>query len=369
VAFVSGRPARLEARLLLTACAVLAVARLVAAHDAPTSEEFRNYWEPLAAEMARGGATLYQHPFPFYHFFPPWAWMVKGFHAISTTLGVPFASVQRVVLAAADIGTAFAVASLSRRLPGGLPPLRAAALYLANPIAFYVTSVQGQFDGLSLLCLLLAIRASIPPPGSPVGGLRAGLLLGASIAVKQVTALHPLLWLRAPRRAAAGAIAAVCLVPVATLLPYASEGWPMIKSLLVYGSVPVSYGFSELALLDARFVLPVSLLALAASLAAAWWLRGSTLERGALGLFLVILLFAPGMGSQYLLWPVALGSLYGGRRFLLYSAAATLWIVGGNLAWPGSGRWMGQLTWLAVILWTIGFFREEWVSRRGAVPA
>ena len=88
-----------------------------------------------------------------------------------------------------------------------------------------------------------------------------------------------------------------------------------------------------------------------------------------LGLFLVILLFAPGIGSQYLLWPVALGSLYGGRRFFLYSAAATLWILGGYLAWPGSGRWMGQLTWLTVILWTIGFFREELATRREAVPA
>jgi hypothetical protein len=30
---------------------------------------------------------------------------------------------------------------------------------------------------------------------------------------------------------------------------------------------------------------------------------------------------------------------------------------------------MGQLTWLAVILWTMGFFREELAARREALPA
>ncbi|HEY7369640.1 MAG TPA: hypothetical protein VIA29_07110, partial [Thermoanaerobaculia bacterium] len=213
----------------------------------------------------------------------------------------------------------------------------------------------------------LALWASRREQSPGAAAVETGLLLGASIAAKQVTALHPILWIG--RRRTATILLLVAVVPALTLLPYASEGGHLVRSLLMYGSVPASYGFSELALFDARFVLPVSLLALAASLAAAWWLRGSALERGALGLFLAILLFAPGMGSQYLLWPVALGSLYGGVRFLFYSAAATLWVVGGSFAWPGSGRWMGQLTWLAVILWTIGFFREEWASRRRASPA
>jgi hypothetical protein len=358
VAFVTERLRRIESFALPAACVLLAGARLLLAARAPVLYEIRDVWEPMSRQP---GPPPYADPFPYYHFFPPFYWMLRGFRALSLETAIPFATIQRGVLALVDVATAGAVAALARRLPGAISPWRAAALYLASPIAIYVSSVQGQFDGLALLFLVLALVAAKRAEATGSGAVAAGISLGASIAAKQVTALHPILWIG--RRRSAAVLALAVAVPAVSLLPYASEGRHILRSLLMYGSVPASYGFSELVLMDRRFAVPVALLALAASVAAAVWLRKSELARGALTLFLVILLFAPGMGTQYLLWPVALGSLFAGGRFLLYSAAATLWIWGGFFSVPGSGRWMGQLTWLAVIFWTIGRLREEIASR------
>jgi hypothetical protein len=172
---------------------------------------------------------------------------------------------------------------------------------------------------------------------------------------------HPLLWLRRRRDFATVAIAYA--LPVLTLLPYAADWRTIAPSLLVYSSVPRSYGFSEFVLYDARLAPAVSAVCLAAALASIVWLRRCEPARSCLFLFLVLLLFAPGMGSQYLLWPIPFGALFGGAPYLIFTAASLLWILGSHFGWAGSGQIMGQLTWVSVGWWTYSEMRALRAAR------
>lgn len=338
---------RRSSHAIFLACAVLLVAgRLWVAVHAPRLYEFDHYWIPIAQAQAEG-RDLWRDT--DYHFFPPWAWLLGGFQA-AVRRGADFAAVQRSFLTVVDVAIAALLYRLCARVPGAVSPRVAALSYLGNPVSIWVASVQGQFDGLSLALLVAAVLAGTVPRGRR-GSLATGFLLGCSVAAKQVTLFHPLLWLR--RRSGVAAVALAYAVPLATILPYAA-GWRTIgKSLLVYYSVPRSYGLSELVLWDSRFGPVVGVVGLVAALGAILWLRGREPARSCLFLFLVLLFFAPGLGSQYLLWPLPFGALFGGVPYLAFSAASMLWILGSHFGLPGSGQWMGQIVWLSVGFWML----------------
>jgi hypothetical protein len=148
------------------------------------------------------------------------------------------------------------------------------------------------------------------------------------------------------------------LLPALLFIPYARQWRAIFDRLLVYSSVPRSYGFSEFVVNDARWAPVMSAIDFAAALAAALALGKEPLPRACLLLFLVILLFAPGLGSQYLIWPITVGALFGGCRFFLFSAASIAWTLGSAYEIPGSGRWIGHLIWLSCGFWALGELRH-----------
>jgi hypothetical protein len=122
-------------------------------------------------------------------------------------------------------------------------------------------------------------------------------------------------------------------------------------------SLLAGVGLAAFVLYDARWAPVISALDFVAALAAGRALGKERLPRACLLLFLVILFFAPGLGSQYLIWPITFGALFGGSRYFLFSAASIAWTVGSHYGIPGSGRWMGHLIWLACGFWAIGELR------------
>jgi hypothetical protein len=99
-------------------------------------------------------------------------------------------------------------------------------------------------------------------------------------------------------------------------------------------------------------------------------LRRVEIVRASLLLFLVILVFAPGFGRQYCVWPIALGALFAGPGFYLYSAVSAAFLVGAiypetrdAVSLPGwYGPFWAALAWLA---WEVrGSRREPRGSRR-----
>jgi hypothetical protein len=355
---IAGRPVGKTFFWLLAGA--LAVLRFWLAARAPVLHEIRSIWEPMAKDLASG--TLPWSGTDF-HFFAPTAWLMQLFERVSET-GIAFATVQRGFFALVDLGTAALVYRLAQRTPQALAPRTAALLYLANPVAIWVSSVQAQVDGLAILFLLAALLFTERRPESR--GLVAGVFLGLSIAAKQVTAQHPLLWLR--RRHGILTVAVAYALPVLTLAPYVGSWRDVARNLLIYTPMPVSYGLSELALWDSRLSPVLAVLGLGASLAAIVWLRDRELVRSCLFLFLVMLFFACGMGCQYLLWPLPFGALFGGVPYLIFSAASILWILGSYFELPGSGQFMGHLVWLSVGIWMI-FETRALVPRRGEARA
>lgn len=345
-------------------CAAAVAARAWLAFVAPPSVDLESYG--IVAEVVRSGQPLYESTHR-YNYPPVWSWIVRGLDGVARSTGISLAQAVRATLLLSDMATAALLFRLARRRPG-VPPWTAAAFFLSNPVGIWVSSVQGQFDGVSLFFLLAAIAASSPVKDA-AGRERALLpafFLAISMMIKQVTALHPILWMR--RKSATVAMLAAYLLVALLFLPYAAQWRAIARHVLLYRAVPRSYGLSELVLWDARWALPVSALALAAAAIAAYRLRFADDARASLVVFLVLLFFAPGLGAQYLIWPLTIGALFAGVGYFGFTAAGTLWILGSHFGLPGSGRYMGHILWLSAAFWLLREARV-WTQASRREPA
>ncbi|MEP6769260.1 MAG: hypothetical protein ABJC61_11360 [Acidobacteriota bacterium] len=336
--------------ILAGLCLAGVAARVWYARKSLHSTDMAAYQEVLA--LIRGGRDVYEGT-PHYNYPPLWLWTIRCLGHAALAMDVSFPALVRSLLIGIDAGVAAVLFHLARRVPGAVAPWTAAAAWLANPMVIWVCSVQAQFDGIVLLFLLLALAAGASPPSREEGPRWSAVLaLAASIGFKQVTAFHPILWFEGRRRLRA-------LVPwllvALTFAPYAAHARAILDHVLLYRTVPGSYGLAELVLWDARWALPVSLAALAGTAAAAWALRGKERCRSSLFLFLVLLVLAPGFGSQYLVWPLAVGALFGGPLLWVTTSAGLFWTLAVNrwISVSGAAQFGGQILWLCLILWGV----------------
>src|SRR5262249_16951940 len=104
---------------------------------------------------------------------------------------------------------------------------------------------------------------------------------------------------------------------------------------------------------------------IAAALAAVALLRRVEIVRASLMLFLVTLIFLPGIGRQYFVWPIALGSLFGGPGYLIYTVAAGGFLIGSVFELSGHLKLLPPLyaIWGAAVIW---LFLEVRRLRAGA---
>lgn len=338
---------------LLAALGILA--RLALAWR-PGGLDVQNYSTVVAA--ASRGEGLYGTSVNNYS--PVWAGVILTVERAARAAGVSFTGLLRTLLTGVDLLSAAMLARIAASR--GKDSWQVAAIFLANPVSIWATGFQGQFDSVSLLFLLLAILVTPREANGGSGVPAAIVFLALSIATKQVTALHPILWLERVRNRAA------LLIPyafvAALFLPFLREWRAIRDDVLLYRAVPRSYGLSELVLFDERFARPVAVICLVAGLFAAWRLRReSDLVRACLMLFLVLLVFAPGFGTQYAVWPLTVGALTGGMGYFLCTATTMAWTLGSHFGIPGSGRWMGHLVWLSFALWLLREVRELGLSR------
>jgi hypothetical protein len=295
-----------------------------------------------------------------YNYSPVWAGVLVGLRHVADAAGVSLATAVGVLLLAGDA----AAAALLRRLAGGgAAGARAALLFFANPVSILVSSHHRAFDGLALLLLLAALLAFRRDP-LPTG--RVAVALAGSLLVKHVAAFHPLLFLRGPRRRGLppAAVAAVYAAFAASFLPFLGA-WPAIRrNVLLYGGLGGLYGTDALLLVPGvPFWVPRVLFAMAAIAAVALLLRRRVeTARASLLLFLVTLVFLPGIGRQYFVWPIAIGALFPGMGYAIYTVVATTALAAIAGLAPSAAHlpgWYG--VWWAALLWLL---RE---ARRGAL--
>lgn len=110
-------------------------------------------------------------------------------------------------------------------------------------------------------------------------------------------------------------------------------------------------------------------------MAVAWVLRATRrweLTRACLLLFLTLLCFSPSFAVQYLVWPIALGSLFPSVAYGVFTLAGSLYHSSApeSLAIPWPIRATSLGTWLAALLWFAAeLLRARREEERGvAVP-
>ena len=309
-----------------------------------------------------------------YNYSPLWSFVATGVWNIAKPDPGTFVFLLGVLQIAADVASTFLLLGIARRRLG-LPEeesRRRALLFFSNPISVLISCSHGQFDGLSILFLLAALFLSARPPSeAPSEGrppswarsLKIAAMLSLSLLVKHVTLFHPLLFSK--RREKGGLPDAAVLAPyavfAAAFLPYVAALDKIVDNVLLYGgrlSGPVlerGGGIQSLLELSPRRPILFALLLLAA---VAWSLRETRaweLARASLHLFLVLLCFTPSYGVQYLVWPIALGSLYPSAAYGVFTLAGALYHSSApesvGIPWPI--RATPPATWLAAVVWLV----------------
>ena len=355
-----GGARRLRASLLVAGFAAALAVRLWLLQGFQGNYDTESY--SLVAEIARRGGDLYRET-TRYNYSPVWAGVCVAVEAAAGAVGVRPILVYGGLLLVGDVATAFFLYVLARRRTGsGLSAALAALLFFANPVSILISSRHLQFDGLAILFLLLAIAAS--ERARDVG---AAVALSVSVLIKHVTGLHPPLFRRRTGPTGLLPVAMPYIVFAASLVPYAASWREILQSVLLYRGVTGNYGIEVMVLLPGvPDWAPVPLF-FAAVAVALWRLSRVELARASLLLFLVILVFAPGFGRQYVVWPIALGALFAGPGFYLYSLVAGAFLVGAVFpelhASPPLPGWYGPF-WAAV-----AWLAWELRTRRVKIPA
>jgi hypothetical protein len=331
------------------------------------------WYAAVVAQLERG-EDLFHGP-TRYSYSPLWALFLRALNSVALPLGVPLHRAAGVVLFLADVGTALLVYAIARRTSKDTPMLAsgAALLFFLNPVSVLATGFHNQFENVSILFLLLAVFCAGARPQrahemSRGQVLRAGTrrssvivaALSGSLLVKHITAFHPLLFLRSRRRDGLSVAAGLApyVVFALSFVPYWRTRQQMVKNVFGYRSMSETYGT---AVLTEHGLVPQwapSALFLVAAAVGVLAFRRLEVGRASLLLFLVLLLFLPGIAEYYLIWPIALGAVYRGAGFFVYTTVVSTFFLGSpdGLAvpfehFPGwHGVWFATLFWL---LWEV----------------
>ncbi|MFN2386305.1 MAG: hypothetical protein ABR576_08475 [Thermoanaerobaculia bacterium] len=317
-----------------------------------------SFW--VVSDLALRGENIYAAT-ERYNYSPLWAWVLAGVKALSGGSPGLFVLFVGLLATAVDVVTAELVRRLALRKGGATPEgaRRAALLFFSNPVSVLISSAHGQFDGLSILFLLAALLR-FRPDGPPQKEWSVAGFLSLSLLFKHVTLFHPLLFWRGLRAGgmAAWRIAGVYAVFLGSFLPYLGAAGSILQNVFLY---PARLGGN-------RLQYPVSVHAFATgagteALATAVLLGGVALTllatrraapaRAALLLLLAVFAFSPGFSAQYLVWPIALGSLYPSAAFGLFTAVGAIHHSFDSLRfpWPVAiqplGAWAAGVAWYA----------------------
>jgi len=312
------------------------------------SESFRM----VAAIAARGG-DIYAETWR-YNYSPAWGQLLRGLDRARAASKLDLTRVVGLALTAADLATAALLYLLASGRFGPRRSTLVALLFFANPVSILISSFHGQFDNLSILCLLAAILVS--RRGESRGPLTIALL-SLSLCLKHVTWFHPLLFAWRGRRRFSLAVGTLpYAVFLASFLPYWPSWRNIADNVFRYRGLTGRYGLGALLLLFPTMPLWVlTAVLLLAVLVAIVWLAPVEISRASLLLFLVQMIFSPGFARQYCVWPVALGALFPSAGYFLYTVVSTGFLVRGISGELSAGSWLPGWhgPWWAAIAWLL----------------
>lgn len=308
------------------------------------------------------GGTLYRDT-TRYNYSPAWALTLRVLARIAGEGAIPFERVVGAFLLLVDSITAWLLFRVSRDVLARPPEASAAVaiLFLANPVSVFVTGFHAQFDGIAIAFLILALWLEGRSRAQPAASAAA---LAGSLLSKHVTAFHPIVFLR--RHGGEGRRLGLPLVLLsygvffASFLPYWNVRGAVLEKVIGYRSLAEDYGTSMLRRMPGIPHWAPSALFFAAAILAALRLRRLEPVRASLLLFLVLLIFAPGIAEYYFVWPIALGSLFGGAGYAVFTLVVSAFFLGSpdglGLPLTHLPGWHG--IWFATVFWLLWELRS-----------
>jgi hypothetical protein len=309
----------------------------------------------IVAEIVNRGGNVYTET-SRYNYAPVWAYLLWAIARVGALFGVPLAAGVTIVLLAVDAASARLIYRILRaREASRRRAAFASLLFFANPVSVFISSYSGMFDNVAILFLLVSATAMT---GAAVRRGRAVFGVTASILIKHVAWFHPLLL---PRRKPPRVSLAASLTPYAVffaaLLPFWASRDRIRAQIFGYQSMGEPYGTEALRFLPFMPEWGTRALCVVAAVACVIWVRrrGLEFDRGCLLLFLVILIFLPGIAPYYFVWPIAFGALYPSAGYAAYTAMVTLFLIHSpdaiGVELPHLPGWSGP--WWALVFWLL----------------
>ena len=314
-------------------------------------------WRIVAAVLERGG-DLYADTGNRYNYSPLWAGVLWVLARIAPAVGLSLNQAVTLFLNAVDALTAVLLFRIALRRTGSRRrALAVSLLFFANPVSAIVSGTLGAFDNLAILFLLIAVAKAGRGPVSRPATVAA---MSLSLLAKHVAWFHPLLFARSgekPRRALLAVLSPYALFCL-SFLPFWASRNAVRASVFGYQAPGEPYGLEFLRYWTFLPLWTQQAIFVTAALVAVALLRRVEFGRACLLLFLVTLIFLPGVGQNYFVWPIALGALYTGPGYGIYTVIVALFLIHSPDALaielphlPGwSGPWWAAVFWL---LWEI----------------
>jgi len=317
--------------------------RLILAIYTPGNLDQQNFI--ISAQILRSGANIYNET-PYYNYTPIWG----GILALLSLLNIHLPILVRLTLIAADMANSWLI---SRTIS-----VKAAIIYLLNPVSIILVGYHGQFETLAMLPLLLS--AWLIHRGKPAQGM-IWLLGTLALIIKHIVLFHVwalFIWIAGTRRAFFWYVGAL-IVFVLSFSPFLPDGIPgIVQHVLLYRS---TYRFGTAWFLPppldlALFVCGMSILPL--------MLRERSLSELLEWISVLLLVLIPAIGQQYFLLPL-LTARCRSIGYWVFTFSATLFLLaspdGLRLPWLSAVWWP---TWLAAVFWLIELFIKSPTSPR-----
>jgi hypothetical protein len=319
----------------------------------------------IVADIIKRGGNVYAET-NRYNYSPVWAYVLSYLNQIASLSHLQFHFVIRSFLTIVDILIGFFVGLTCARL--GLTDARIGfSLYLLNPVAIQLIGFHGQFENLALLPLLIATYIYSRQPTTPPW--KWIWLLGTiSLLIKHITvfAVWMLFQYTTSKRRAAIMFLVSLLAFMTTFLPFLPDGRSgIIRNVFMYQSV-ASWGLARWLpklLIQTVFY---EFMILSPFIAKNYLSLSQARSMEFSGVALIALIF--GIGKQYFIIPVILGSIFCSNWYWAYTLVAACCLAGSNainhfgvIDQPlTSAVW--NIVWLAALGWLLSCFLNRKIS-------
>jgi len=321
------------------------------------------------AEIVAKGGNVYAET-SRYNYSPAWFMVLGVLNRIHTQLpAIPLFVLIKSFTSVIDLITLMVLLFICQHEK--LSMIKASIFFYLNPVSFLISGYHGQFENWAILMVLIGILAYLKlRHKAPLAAAllwifaTAGLIIKHNIFYELIICLNCAIkryWLKILLF-----VVSVCAFLVLFIPYWATGSKGIIDNVFRYSSGVGWYGIVSM------FYLPeLKYVFIAAMFIFPLFLKGPDIITQCLLGMIFFLAFTTGIAAQYLILPVALGALRPSKGFMLYSLAASVFVLGytPNVYLPVFYLFRNwNIVWLGVMYWFYMEFRNARKTGQIALP-